>query len=77
MTRSLVAVAALAAAVFPAAGPAAADPICVSVDRTGSSGPPLGIGPVCVPYGGATHCRAIDVGFAPPFIVTVYVCVPR
>ena len=77
MTRSLVAAAAVVAALYPAAGPAAADPICVTVDQTGSSGPPLSIGPLCVPYNGTTHCREVDLGLSPTFIITVSTCFPR
>ena len=77
MTRWLAGVAIAAAAAVPMAAPAAADPICVGVDKVGTFGPPLTVGPVCVPYGGATHCRYTDIGITPTLLLRVYTCVPR
>lgn len=77
MTRGIMVVAVAAAALLPAATPATADPICVGIDKEGTFGPPVGVGPVCVPYSGATHCRETEIGLSPTLIISIYACVPR
>lgn len=76
MTRWLAA-AALAVAAFPMAVPASADHACVGVVKGGTIGPPLSVGPVCVPTGVAHNCRFTDIALSPTVTLTLVTCLPR
>jgi hypothetical protein len=72
MTR-LLACAVTAAAVAFAPAASAAE-LCVEVDKTGTIGPPLTVGPVCVPYTGPDVCRTLDLTFHPTAGLELTVC---
>lgn len=78
--RRLIAAAGLAAvASVPLAqpAPAVADPLCYSVEKDGTFGPPFSTLPLCVPYGGPTNCQELEAGLSPELIVRLLFCVPR
>jgi len=77
MTRVLAAAAVVAAVAFPMASPASADHVCVGIEKIGTFGPPLSIGPICQPTGIAHNCRTTDIGITPTLILEVYTCLPR
>jgi hypothetical protein len=77
MTRWLAGVAVAAAAAFGPAAPAPADPVCAGVDLVTNAGHPVTLGPVCVPYPGATNCRSTEIGVVPTVVVLLYTCTPR
>ena len=77
MTRLLAGLAVVAVAAFPLAGPASADHVCVEVDKAGTFGPPLTIGPVCLPTGLSHQCRTTEIGLVPTVVIYLYTCAPR
>ncbi|HEV2890425.1 MAG TPA: hypothetical protein VGX28_08615 [Frankiaceae bacterium] len=77
--RTSLALAAAAVVVAPATVPAAeATPLCYAVVRAGTLGPPLTVGPVCVPVlSPPANCQATTVSTTALNVVTLYYCLPR
>ena len=82
MRTSLALVALTAAAFTPVThaqeGPGRVPTLCYEVWRTGTVGPPVHVGPFCVPIlMPPENCQTTVITTTPLNVVTIYWCVPR
>ncbi|HEX8004153.1 MAG TPA: hypothetical protein VF519_15805 [Mycobacteriales bacterium] len=74
----LAAVAAVAVSIVPATAETGDPTLCYEVTRTGTVGPPVHVGPICVPfYDGPVNCQPTTVTTTPLNVITISWCVPR